>query len=205
MEKTILIFLFTIVLLASLGDLLVPVFIGTKYPNYNHFIDTISTLGTKDSPVQKYQRINLMIVGVLFLIFCIGEYLLFKQKTWAHNWYTVGIFMFGLGCILAGIFPEDIQGTSETNSGKIHGISSGIGFLFLILVPLWAIWIKEFNTLKIMNIILFILGLITFIIFLLSERQTNGVFKFTGFFQRLNLTVLYGALVANFIHLRNVL
>jgi len=31
---------------------------------------------------------------------------------------------------LAGIFPEDPEGITETISGKIHGIASGLGFLF---------------------------------------------------------------------------
>ncbi|HPW66045.1 MAG TPA: DUF998 domain-containing protein [Salinivirgaceae bacterium] len=190
-------------MIASLGDLLVPVIIGTKYPDYNHCIQTISTLGTKNSPVQIYQRTSLIVVGALFLLFSIGQYFLFGQKVWAHSWYSVGIIIFGIGCILAGIFPEDIQGTTETISGKIHGIASGIGFILLIMCPLWAVWINEFSDYKIINLILFVLGLLTFVLFILSENRTSGFLKYTGLFQRVNLIILYGALIINFQKLVN--
>lgn len=198
MSKIIYNFSFAVLLIASLSDLLVPIIIGTKYPGYNHFIQTISTLGTKNSPVQNYQSINLMIVGILFLIFSIGQYLLFHHRTWAHNWYTIGIIIFGVGCVLAGIFPEDVQGTPETINGKIHGIASGIGFLFLIMNPLWAVWINDFAYIKKINIILFVLALITFILFIFSENKTTGFLKFTGLFQRLNLIALYLSLILNY-------
>ena len=191
-------FLFFILVIASLSDLLVPIIIGTKYPNYNHLIQTISTLGTKSSPVQLYQRVNLIVVGVLFLLFSIGQYLLFDQKTWAHNWYAIGIFIFGIGCILAGVFPEDIQGVPETTSGKIHGIASGIGFILLTMCPLWAVWINELHDCKIINLIIFVLGLLTFVLFILSENRTAGFLKYTGLFQRVNLIILYGALIINY-------
>ena len=202
MPRTIYYLSFIVLLIAVLSDLLVPIIIGTKYPGYNHFMQTISTLGTKNSPVQKYQCINLIIVGVLFIIFSLGQYFIFDQKTWAHNWYTAGIIIFAIGCIFAGIFSEDIQGVSETSSGKIHGIASGIGFLFLILNPLWAVWIRDFSKFQILNIILLVLGLITFVLFLLSENRTAGFLRFTGLFQRLNLLILYGVLILNYFRLK---
>jgi len=121
-----------------------------------------------------------------------------NSKTWANNWYTIGIILFGIGCIFAGIFPEDIQGSSESINGKIHGIASGLGFLFLILNPLWALWIRELQNFKIINILLFIFGLITFVLFLVSENKTKGILKYTGLFQRINLIILYGALIFNY-------
>lgn len=146
---------FAILLIASLGDLIIPIIIGTKYPGYNHLIDTISTLGTTESPVQKIESINLTVVGILFIIFAIGQWFTFEQKSWLCNWYTIGILIYAIGCILAGIFPEDAAGLAETGSGKIHGIASGLGFLFLILNPLWAVWMKELKDLQLINIIFF--------------------------------------------------
>ena len=63
------IFLF-VLLLATLGDLLIPIIIGLKYPGYDHFIDTISELGTRNSPVHKAQCWNLKHVGILFFYIC---------------------------------------------------------------------------------------------------------------------------------------
>ena len=188
-----------ILLLATLGDLFVPIIIGSEYPGYNHLIDTISTLGTNKSPVQKFQCINLIAVGILFIIFSVGQGLSFTQIKWCHKLFIIGIILFGVGSILAGIFPEDPKGIAETISGKIHGIASGIGFIFLIFNPLWAIWIVEFKDLKYVNITLFILAILTFILFVTSENIDSGILQYTGLFQRLNLTILYGHLILNYI------
>jgi len=188
-----------ILLLATLGDLLIPIIIGSEYPGYNHLIDTISTLGTNISPIQKFQCINLIAVGILFIIFSFGQCLSFTQIKWCHTLFIIGIVLFGVGTILAGIFPEDPKGIGETISGKIHGIASGIGFIFLILNPLWAIWIAEFKDLRYVNITLFILAILTFILFVTSENINSGILKYTGLFQRLNLIILYGHLILNYI------
>jgi len=199
MEKFQSIIFLVILLLATLGDLLVPIIIGVEYPGYNHLIDTISTLGTSNSPVQKFQCINLIAVGILFTIFSVGQGLAFTQTKWCHRLFVLGIVLFGVGTILAGIFPEDPKGIAETISGKIHGIASGLGFIFLILNPLWAIWIVEFKDLKYVNITLFILAILTFVLFITSENIDSGILKYTGLFQRLNLIILYGHLILNYI------
>lgn len=199
MEKYQFIIFLVILLLATLGDLFVPIIIGIRYPGYNHLIDTISTLGTSNSPVQRFQCINLIAVGILFIIFSVGQGLTFTQINWYHRLFILGIVLFGVGTILAGIFPEDPKGIVETVSGKIHGIASGIGFIFLILNPLWAIWIAEFKDLRQVNMTLFVLAVLTFILFLISENIDNGILKYTGLFQRLNLVILYGHLILNFI------
>ena len=204
MIKTSYIILLLALLFASLSDLLIPVIIGRKYPGYHHHIHTISTLGTKDSPVKKQQCLNLIIVGLLFLVFAIGQYFFFKYKTWAVNWYTIGILIFGIGCILAGLFPEDIKNTPETINGKIHGIASGIGFLFLIMNPIWAISIKDFGCNRIINSVLFVIGIVTFALFIISENKERGFLKYTGLFQRMNLIALYMVLILNYVVLRKI-
>lgn len=186
-------------LIASLSDLITPVFLGFKYPNYNHLFDTISTLGTRESPVQKQGGWSLIISGFLFTIFAIGQYGLFNNLCWSHNLYILGIVAFGIGSIIAGIYPEDSRGSKESTSGKIHGIASGLGFLFLIFNPLWAISIPEFNTSVTVNIIIFILGIVSFGIFLAFGKEGKGILKYTGLFQRINLIILYGGLILNFV------
>jgi len=119
-----------ILLLTAMGDLFVPIIIGNKYPGYNHLIDTISTLGTNKSPIQKFQCINLIAVGILFIIFSVGQSLAFTHIKWCHVFFILSIVLFGIGTILAGIFPEDPKDILETVSGKIHGIASGTGFIF---------------------------------------------------------------------------
>lgn len=188
-----------ILLLATLGDLFIPIVIGIEYPGYSHLIDTISTLGTNKSPVQKFQCINLIAVGILFITFSVGQGLAFTQIKWCHRLFILGIVLFGVGTILAGIFPEGPKGIAETISGKIHGIASGVGFIFLILNPLWAIWIAEFKDLRYVNMTLFVLAVLTFVLFLTSENISSGILQYTGLFQRLNLIILYGHLILNYI------
>jgi hypothetical protein len=191
-----------ILLVATLCDLVIPVIIGLQYPRYNHLYDPISALGTDGSPVQKYQCWNLIIVGFLLMLFVTGQYRLFESLRWCHILYIAGIVLYGLGTVVAGFFPEDPVGVDETVSGKIHGIASGIGFIFLILNPLWAVWIREFKGVGPIHGIALVLALATFALFILSENRHTGVFKYTGLWQRLNLVVLYGYLVFNFMRSR---
>lgn len=187
-------------LIAMIGDFVVPLILGRKYPNHNIFQDVISELGTKGSPVRKQLSAWLIILGILFTCFGIGQGLQFRGQTWAHWMYLWGIFVFGIGAgVIAGIFPEDTKGAEETISGKIHGIFSGLGFMFLIMNPLWALWIDELNGLKGLNTILFILGVITFGLFAGSEKKEAGILGMSGLWQRLNMFVIYSAILINFI------
>jgi len=192
--------IFVILLIAAICDVGLPILIGRRYPGYNHLVDTISTLGTQNSPVKKLEQLNLMVIGLLFVIFSILQHFLFTDKTTLVNLYSIGIGLFGAGSVLAGIFPEDEKNTQETASGKIHGIASGIGFMFLGLNPLWAVWIKEFKTLSLVNLLLFIVATTAFILFMISEKKEKGLLKYTGLFQRINLVALYGSLIMNFDH-----
>ncbi len=188
-----------ILLLATLCDLIIPIIIGIKYQGYNQLIDTISALGTNKSPVQKFECINLIVVGILLIIFSVGQSLAFTQIKWCHTLFILGIFLFGVDTILAGIFPEDPKGATETISGKIHVINSWIGFIFLILNPLWATWINELKELRQVNIMLFILAILTFVLFVVSKNINSGILKYTGLFSRLNLIIFYGHLILNYI------
>lgn len=192
-------FFLVVLIVGTVGDLLVPVLIGVKYPGYSHLKHTISALGAKASPVNRYQCINLIVVGLLLLLFSLGQGGLFGSFTWFHQAYLAGIIFFGLGCVLAGIFPEDPVGADETISGKIHGIASGIGFLLLMFNPLWAYWITDFELLGSYHIIVFVLALLTFVLFVISEKRDTGIFKYTGLLQRLNLLILYTHLVFCFV------
>lgn len=188
-----------IVIIAVLSDLVVPIVIAKGYPNYNHFIHTVSTLGTHVSPVRKKESTNLKIVGGLLCVFALSE--LFLVDNWGvyHVLYCGNIIIFGIGSIVAGIFPEDVAGEKESMDGKIHGIASGLGFLLLGINPLLVIWIEELNNVYIVNIGLFVLATIFFILFLVSEKIEEGWLKYTGLFQRLNMVVLYTVIILNYL------
>jgi len=192
--------LLTIGLAAMIGDFIVPLILGRKYPNHNALYDVISELCTKGSPVRKQVSAWLITLGILFICFGIGQGLQFQNKTWAHLIYVWAIVVFGIGAgVIAGIFPEDTKGAEETISGKIHGIFSGLGFMFLIMNPLWALWIDELNGLEGLNTLLFILGVITFGLFAASEKKDAGILGMSGLWQRLNMLVVYSAILINFL------
>nr|MCH9813998.1 DUF998 domain-containing protein [Campylobacterota bacterium] len=170
-----------------------------KYDGYNHLIDTISALGSNDSPVAWQESLNLIVIGILYIIFSFGQNNRFKITSKYTRRYFLGIFIFGVGTIIAGIFPEDSKGlTQESISDKMHGIFSAIGLIFLIFNPLWATFIDEFRKYKLLNSVLFVFGLLTFILFLASENIETGFLQYTGLFQRVNLLVLYSVLIINF-------
>ena len=198
------VFWFNILIVAIVFDLIVPLILGEGYPNYNHFIDTISTLGIESSPVKVWARLSLMIVGILFVLFAYGQSKQFDKVRKYEKLYIIGVFLFGLGSLLAGIFPEDLQDIEEeTINGKIHGIASFIGFVFLIFCSLWATKIKQITTKKWLNYILFIIATVSFVLFLISENIESGILKYTGLLQRVNLVFLYSSLFINYLKIKS--
>ena len=188
-----------VLLTAFAIDLIVPFALAPYYPHYNHMIDTISTLGTAISPVKFWAGWSLVLVGILYSVFAYGHFQLFEKKGRFEQGYFAGILAFGIGSILAGFFPEDFKGREgESINGKIHGIASFLGFMGLILCPLWANKIEQIKTDRRTNHLLFLLALITFLLFLFSEHTESGILKYTGLFQRLNLLLLYSALLINY-------
>ncbi len=186
-------------LIAVLGDFIVPFILGKKYPNYSNLKDAISELGINKSPVKKQLSCWLITLGILFIIFSIGHTFIFSVYSWMHILYILGIIVFGVGCIIAGIFAEDPKRSKETVSGKIHGISSGVGFLFLIFNPLWMFGIVEIDSLKIFNLLFFILGFLSFVIFVISNYRKGPIIGLTGLWQRINLGILYLPLIVNYL------
>ena len=184
-------------LIAVIGDFIVPYLLGKKYHNYGNLKDTISTLGTNNSPVKKQLSYWLIALGLLLLIFSVGHTHIFAVYSWKHILYLLGIIIFGIGCILSGVFGEDSKGSKETKSGKIHGISSGLGFISLTFNPLWIFLIIENAGMKIFNISFFILGFLTLILFLESYKRD----RLTGLWQKINLATLYLPLIVNYIFL----
>jgi hypothetical protein len=63
----------------------------------------------------------------------------------------------------------------ESAPGKIHGIASGIGFLFLMFNPFWALWIQEFSRLRFVNGLVFPLAIMTLVLFPVSEQVRRNL------------------------------
>lgn len=176
-------------------DLVFPSLLSRKYPNYSHLHNTISTLSTQDSPVRIFAAAALIIVGVTFLVYC---YLLrgyFEVRLWPHNLYLAGLIIFGISSVIAGIFPEDPIGAVETVNGKLHGIGSGIGFVFLMLSLLWAVFIPELSGYTLYHLLFLGIAVFSFGLFLNSTHYNYGWLSYTGLHQRINLITLYLGLI----------
>ncbi len=190
-------------LIGMAGDFVIPSILAREYPGYSHLRDTISTLGTAGSPVKRQLSIWLIVLGVCFLGFALGQGTRFHLFTWRHWLYLAGILAFALGAgILAGIFPEDPPGTAETVSGKIHGIGAGVGFILLLLVPLWARGMAECSAVRVWNTLGFSIALVAFILFLVSGKSSGFLAQWTGLWQRFYLAVIYFVLVMNALVIR---
>ena len=87
-----------------------------------------------------------------------------------------------------------------TVASKIHGAGSVIGFMLLLFVPL-LFGILFFNnqnpTMGVMSIISFVLELIFFTLFVMSDKPEfkNTIIDNGGLWQRLNLAFMYLPLV----------
>lgn len=116
--------------------------------------------------------------------------------TWRHWFYLLGSVAFGFGVgIVAGLFPEDAAGTEETPTGKVHGIGSGLGFMLLLLTPLWAQGMPELAAVTTWNAAGFSIALFALILFLISGKRSGHHRGLTRLWQRLSLAALYGVLL----------
>ena len=197
---------FVIGALAMIGDFLVPALLAMRYPGYNHLRDTISTLGTIESPVRSLTSMWLVGLGVCFLIFAAAQASQFQLFTWRHVLYLAGIVGFGIGAgIIAGFFPEDPLGSAETFSGKVHGIGAGLGSILLLLTPLWSLGMSELAQVKTFNTLGFAVVIVTFTLFLVSGRGGLSFVVLTGLWQRLYLSAVYSTLLMNSLAMRMVM
>lgn len=182
-------------------DLVVPIILATHYPGYSTLNDTISTLSTRESPIRWWAAFALGVSGagsVGYAIWAGVELDLAERRT---RWFIGGIAAFGVGTIVAAIAPEDLPGVAETASGKIHGIASALGFFAVMMSLAIARWIVDLRPLREAVTGLFMIAVVTFILFLASEEATTGWLAPTGLYQRLNLLAIYGGLFAIAWHL----
>lgn len=191
--------IFVLILILAL-DLGVPFLLATQVSGYNSWLEPVSALAIDRSPVKYWESGLLILVGWMFVCLALALRFQWREMVRAERRYIWGLLLFGLGSILAGIFPEDPPDLElESISAKIHGLASFIGFLGLIGCPLWASQIRQINLPKWVNYSFFGFGFGTFVLFLLAGTWTDGIWRFVGFWQRLNLLILYLSVLVNYI------
>ncbi len=187
-----------LIIIAVIGDFVVPYILALVYPDYSHKKHVMSLLGSRNSPVGKIYNSWLVILGLLFCISSVKIYSLYVDE-----YPTIALiillimFLYGIGGgILAGLFSVDEARDRETISSKIHGIGAGIGFMVLTFLPLviGILFFKEKCLIfGVVSVVMFIISLAFFLLFIMSEKKKyeNSVISQTGLWQRLLLASMY--------------
>lgn len=196
-------------LIAILGDLLIPFILAPFYQGYNHALMAISALGNPQSPVRVVFNLWMLVEGVLFLVAipAIYKYYNIVSKT-LTNIVIVFVTIFAVGaCIFTCFFSVNENKDVVTTTSKIHGIGSVIGFMVFLFVPLLLSILEFKNNNKINGVIAivsFIIAFLFFVLFVMSGKPefSNTIIAKEGLWQRLNILFMY--LPVGVISVRNI-
>lgn len=190
---------FNIVLLfVIIGEFLIPRILQHFYPKYDSKTMVMSVLGNSQSPVRLFYNIWLIILGC-FLIFTSAVYYYDAKEISLISsiliMLSIAIFAVGAG-LLSGMFSVDEVKGVNTVSSKVHGISAAIGFMALLFFPLLngILAFKQRNLrLGMVCIVAFVLAFISFIFFVIGDKQQfqNTIFSYEGLWERVTLFCMY--------------
>ncbi len=197
-------------LIAVIGEMLIPIILAPFYKGYSHTTMAISTLGNRNSPVRLPFNLWMLFAGLLFLKATPAIYNTYYQVSKSLTMVSiVFITIFAVGaCIFTSFFSVNETKDVVTTASKIHGAGSAIGFMLFLFVPLF-LTILSFKTndkvTGFISAISFVLALLFFALFIMADKpglQRTFVAK-EGLWQRMNLLFLY--LPLGFIAIRNIL
>lgn len=192
---------FTVFLIATAGDLVVPFFIA-RFSEYNHLTMVMSVLGNHNRPMSWLYNLWLIVAGVVFLISAITWYKMYSRiSVPLAAWLSIAIAIYAVGgCVLSGIFPVGETKELATIPAKIHGIGSSIGFMVFISCPL-VIALLSFRRHKtsvgVISLLFFVAAIVFFAFFIMSDKeQFDGtVISLEGLWRRLSLLCMYAPLM----------
>lgn len=185
-------------LVAIIGEMVVPFILAPFYKGYHHTTMAISTLGNENSPVRLFFNSWMLLAGLLLLASIPSIYQAYQIVSKPLSIATVlfvGIFAVG-ACIFTCFFSVNETKEIVTTASKIHGAGSAIGFMLLLFVPLFlsilsfrindSIW-------GVISAISFVLALICFGFFVMADKLEfqNTIIAKEGLWQRLNLFFMY--------------
>lgn len=201
-SKEISMALFSIVwIVVMFGDLILPFFLATFYKGYRHREMALSVLGCRQSPVKWIYNIWCIISGMVFIFGGFGIF------TAVNIPCCILLVLYGIGCeVISGFFPLSATRENLDTSAKIHGITSALGFLCLLFVPLCigVFGLKTQRTpLSIFAFASFFGAFVCFIFFVMGEKERfqNTILRFGGVWQRLVLAGCYLPIAAYLISL----
>lgn len=189
---------YSCLILAVLGDLATPYLLGRFYPNFDQTRTLISALGEPGSPTHLVFNIWSVVTGTLFLLAIPALYRTFAETSpfWAKV-IALGVAAFGIGdCIITGLFSIDSSGSVHPIITFIHDAGSGIGFVGLLLIPL-AFAAVAYQQQRIgevcLFLVLFCISALFSLLFAWPRIPVLNQFQlpYRGLWQRISLVFLY--------------
>lgn len=185
-------------IVAILGEMIVPFVLALFYKGYKHRTMVISSLGNEKSPVRTAFNAWMLLAGVLFLL---ATPTIYKYYRAGAKWPTIllvgfiGVFAIG-ACIFSCFFSVNESKDVVTLASNIHGFGSAIGFMLMLFVPLLLAILsfkRSENIIGIIDAITFVLGLVSFVLFVMADKPEfqNSVIAQEGLWQRVNLFFMY--------------
>lgn len=104
--------------------------LGFVIPGYQFSTEYISMLGAVGAPYAIVQRLNFAVLGISILAFAVGIHLWFDDGR-RPRVGTLLLILFGIGAILAGVFPPDPT-APDSLTNVLHELTA-FGFLAGIL------------------------------------------------------------------------
>jgi len=193
---------FVLLIIAVVGDLIIPFLIAPFCDKYNHLTMVMSLLGNRNCPLHFIYNLWLVLAGIMFTFGSVKLYETYSHVSNALSiWLLFAILIYAVGaCILSGIFSVGETKELITISEKIHGYASVLGFFLLIFVPL-IIAILSFQSndilVGIISLFFFVLAVMFFAFFVMSDKKrfAHTIISYEGIWQRLSLLCMYSPIV----------
>lgn len=187
-----------LLIIAPVGDLIIPFILAPFYNKYNHMTMVMSLLGNRNCPLHFIYNLWLVLAGVMFMIGSVKMYDIYSPFSKPLSlWLALIILLYAIGaCILSGIFSVGETKELITISQKIHGYGAALGFSLLTFAPMiiGIIFIRSNQLLLgIVSLIFYVFGLLFFILFVMGdkERFAETLLSNEGLWQRLSMLCMY--------------
>lgn len=189
---------FYLLIIATIGDILIPFILAPFCNKYNHLTMVMSLLGNRNSPVYVLYNAWLVIAGLMLICGSLSLYKTYTNtSTLIATWLFSVILIYAIGgCILSGIFSVGETKELLTVSAKIHGYGSVLGFFALTFAPL-IIGILSMRSknlaMGVISIVFFVLAVLFFALFVMADKKVfaQTIIANEGLWQRLSLSCMY--------------
>lgn len=184
--------------MAVVGEMVVPFALAPFYKGYKHSTMAISSLANSKSPVRLPFNLWMLLAGIFFIQALPAIYDTYHEISKPLTVATVlFLAVFAVGaCIFTCFFSVNETKEIVTTASKIHGAGSAVGFMLLLLDPMFLAILSfksEDRISGVISTVSFGLALVTFVLFIMADKpefQETAIAK-EGLWQRLNLLFMY--------------